>query len=71
MTVKELIEKLQKAKQDAEVVFNIRKHIYSIYVVSEEVLTDKEHKESINVCVLECTKEKIKDGIPCRYDHIL
>ena len=36
MTVKELIEKLQKANQNAEVVFNNKKHAYSVYIVSED-----------------------------------
>lgn len=69
MTVKELIEKLQKANQNAEVVFNNKKHAYSVYIVSED--TRKRWEECVDVCVLECEKEKSRDEIPLRYDHIL
>ena len=69
MTVKELIEKLQKANQNAEVVFNKQKHAYSVYIVSE----DKRRRwdECVDVCVLECEKEKSRDEIPLRYENIL
>ena len=69
MTVKELIEKLQKANQNAEVVMLVDGHAYSVYIVSEDKW--ETNKESVDVCVMECTKEKLEDGEPSRYDNIL
>lgn len=69
MKVKELIEKLQKAKnQDAEVTFCKWHHLYSVLFATQEEVFDKEWN-AIPIVVFYYKEEKKGDGsYPASYD---
>lgn len=69
MKVKELLEKLQKADKEAEVVIRDDVNYKSVLIVSEEEAILEDWR--IKFCVFDTEVEWDEDDKPLRYEHTL